>query len=182
MGTNSNAESGKVYVKGKAAGKYTCDMVAIKITFYSSSVSASKASEAVMIQCEKFLQRLEEAGIDITMIRLQDDSVDQPSYRDEDHVKATRTLKFDSDAHADINNFILKVIQEALGIPIDQALAPCLNGRLSCGRRACPSRTLYRSVMWFFFCFSLYFLSHNMSNKKYNSIEVVIPQRWLSDF
>lgn len=112
MGTNSNAESGKVYVKGKAAGKYTCDMVAIKITFYSSSVSASKASEAVMIQCEKFLQRLEEAGIDITMIRLQDDSVDQPSYRDEDHVKATRTLKFDSDAHADINNFILKVIQE----------------------------------------------------------------------
>lgn len=65
-----------------------------------------------MIQCEKFLQRLEEAGIDITMIRLQDDSVDQPSYRDEDHVKATRTLKFDSDAYADINNFILKVIQE----------------------------------------------------------------------
>ena len=111
MGTISNAESGKVYVKGKAAGKYTCDKVTIKVTFYCSGVSAAKASEAVLQQCEKFLKALEEAGMDITTIRLHDDSVDRSSYRDEDRVKATRTLKFDSNANADINYFILKVIQ-----------------------------------------------------------------------
>lgn len=107
-----NAESGKVYVKGKAAGKYTCDMVTIKITFCSFDVSASKASEAVMTQCEKFLQRLEEAGIDSSMLRLDDDSVDRPSYHNDNRVKAARTLKFDSSASAGVNNFVLKVIQE----------------------------------------------------------------------
>ena len=107
-----NAESGKVYVKGKAAGKYTCDMVTIKITFCAFDVSASKASEAVMTQCEKFLQRLEEAGIDISRLRLHDDSVDQPSYLNDDRVKAARTLIFDSSASAEINNFLLSVIRE----------------------------------------------------------------------
>ena len=112
MGTISNAESGKVYVKGKAAGEYTCDKVTIKITFYCSGVSAAKASESVLQQCEKFLKALEEAGMDIAPIRLHDDSVERSSYRDEERVKATRTLNFDSNAHADINHFILKVIQD----------------------------------------------------------------------
>ena len=112
MATINNGESGKVFVKGKAAGKFTCDKVTIKITFYCSSVSASKASESVMSQCERFLQKFEEAGIDIAMIQLHDDSVDQPSYRDEDRVKAKRTIKFDSDAHADINNLVLKIVQD----------------------------------------------------------------------
>lgn len=112
MRTVSNEESGKVYVKGKAAGTYTCDKVTIRIEFYCSDTSTAKASEAVMAQCEKFLQKLKEAGVDIALIRLHDDRISQPSYRGEDRVKATRTLKFDSDAHADINNFILKVIQD----------------------------------------------------------------------
>lgn len=112
MSCDNKNESGRVYVKGKAAGKYTCDKVAIKVIFYCTNASAAKAAETMMSQCEKFLQRLSEHGVDIATIRLQDDSIDQPSYRHEDKTKASRTLKFDCDATATINNLILKVIQD----------------------------------------------------------------------
>lgn len=112
LNSEKNSESGKVYVKGKAAGKYTCDRVAIKIVFYSTGVSGAKASETVMTQCEKFLERLEESGIDISVIQLHDDSISQPSYGDEEKVKVTRTIEFDSEAKASVNNFVLKIIQE----------------------------------------------------------------------
>ena len=112
MSCDNKNESGRVYVTGKAAGKYTCDKVAIKVIFYCTNASAAKAAETMMSQCEKFLQRLSEHGVDIATIRLQDDSIDQPSYRHEDKTKASRTLKFDCDATASINNLILKVIQD----------------------------------------------------------------------
>ena len=70
MSCENNTESGKVFVKGKAAGKYTCDIVAIKITFYCANSSAAKATETMMSQCEKFLQYLAEYGVDISTIQL----------------------------------------------------------------------------------------------------------------
>jgi uncharacterized protein YggE len=66
----------------------------------------------MMSQCEKFLQRLAEHGVDISTIQLQKDSLDQPGYRNEDKSKASRTLKFDCDATATINNLILKIVQD----------------------------------------------------------------------
>ena len=112
MSHETNTESGRVFVKGKATGKYTCDKVAIKITFYCANTSAAKATETMMSQCEKFLQRLAEHGVDISTIQLQKDSIDQPGYRNEDKSKASRTLNFDCDATATINNLILKIIQD----------------------------------------------------------------------
>lgn len=49
-----------------------------------------------------------------------------------------------------IKCLLINCYKEALGNPIVQALAPyrkSLCGRLSCGQRACPSRTLYRCVI-----------------------------------
>lgn len=112
MSCDNKNESGRVYVKGKASGKFTCDKVSIKVIFYCTNASAAKAAETMMSQCEKFLQRLSEHGVDIATIRLQDDSIDQPSYRHEDKTKASRTLKFDCVATASINNLILKIIQD----------------------------------------------------------------------
>lgn len=111
MSCENKTESGKVFVKGKAAGKYTCDKVAIKTTFYCANSSAAKATETMMSQCEKFLQCLAEYGVDISTIQLQKDNLDQPGYRNEDKSKASRTLKFDCDATATINNLILRIIQ-----------------------------------------------------------------------
>ena len=108
---NSHNELGKVFVEGKASEIFTCDRITITITFQCKSVSDAKASETVTAQCERFLQRLSESGIDITAIRLHDDSIDQPPYRNDDKVKASRTLKFDSEANVRVIDFILKTIQ-----------------------------------------------------------------------
>lgn len=108
----SNNETGKVYVKGKALEKCTCDRMTIKIEFYGIGNSGAKASETALAQCERFLERMEMIGADISMIRLQDDSIDKPSYRDDGKIKATRKIKFDSEAKAEINNCVLKIIQE----------------------------------------------------------------------
>ena len=59
-----------------------------------------------------FCSGYQESGIDITAIRLHDDSIDQPPYRNEDKVKVSRTLKFDSEANVRVIDFILKTIQE----------------------------------------------------------------------
>ena len=37
---------------------------------------------------------------------------DRPSYRDDDKVRASRTLKFDSEANALVIDYILKTIQD----------------------------------------------------------------------
>ena len=55
---------------------------------------------------------MDDAGIDITMIHLQDDSIEQKSYSEDEKVIASRTLKFNSEAKASINNFILQIIQD----------------------------------------------------------------------
>ena len=104
--------SGKIYTKGTATESYTCDQVTFQIEFYCSSVTGSKASETVMNQCERFLERLSNAGVDIQQIQLDKDHIRQPSYRDNEKITASRTLKFSAEAKAEINNYILKLIQE----------------------------------------------------------------------
>ena len=85
MGILHNSdESGKVFVKGKASEKFTCDKVTITLTFYCKAIFGAKASETVMAQCEKFLQRLAESGVDISAIRLHNDNINYPSYRNEE--------------------------------------------------------------------------------------------------
>lgn len=105
-------ESGKVFVKGKAAGQYTCDRVAIKLEFYSVSASGAKAVEENLAQCERFLECIEKYGIDISEIRLQNDKVENPSYREDEKIKASRTIKFDMKAKPETINLILRVLQE----------------------------------------------------------------------
>lgn len=106
------SDARKIFVKGKASESFVCDKVEIELKFFAESPIAAKASESVAKQCEKFLQRASKSGIDISMIRLNDDSISQNSYRDDDYVRATRTLKFDADAAVSIINLILSIIQE----------------------------------------------------------------------
>lgn len=109
---NSGNESGKVFVKGKAVGKYTCDMVSITIKFCCKGISGAEASKSVFAQCELFLQLLAENGVDLATLRLQEDRIGQPSYRDEVTVQAFRTIQFDSKAKAAAIGLVLKIIQE----------------------------------------------------------------------
>ena len=112
MSNIENNESGKIYIKGTASEKYTCDRVRLEIKFYCSGLSGAKASESVLSQCEHFLECLSNAGMDIKQIELDGDRISQATYRDNDKVTASRTIAFDTEANAEINNFILKLIQE----------------------------------------------------------------------
>lgn len=111
MSNVESNESGKIYIKGTASEQYTCDRVRLEIKFYSSGLSGAKASESVMTQCERFLECLSNAGMDIKQVQLEGDRIGQASYRDDEKVTASRTLKFDAVATAEMNNFILKIIQ-----------------------------------------------------------------------
>lgn len=112
MNNIENNDSGKIYIKGTASEQYTCDRVRLEIKFYCSGLSGAKASESVMAQCERFLEHLSNTGMDIKQIQLENDRISQASYRDDEKVTASRTLKFDTVATAEMNNFILKLIQK----------------------------------------------------------------------
>lgn len=50
--------------------------------------------------------------MDISMIRLHNDTINQPSYRGEERMEASRTLKFESAAKISMIDLLLKIIQE----------------------------------------------------------------------
>ncbi len=106
---NSNT-SGKIFTKGKASGKFTCDRMSVTIKFRQSALSAAKASQAVTNQCERFLQRFAEAGADLAKIQLTEDDIS--AYHEEEKNAASRTLAFDCEAKADMINLLLKIIQD----------------------------------------------------------------------
>lgn len=112
MGKLENNESGKIYIKGIASEKYTCDRVRLEIKFYCHNVTGAKASETVLSQCERFLECLSKAGVDIKQVELDGDRIGQASYRDDEKITASRTISFDTEANAEINNYILRLIQE----------------------------------------------------------------------
>lgn len=104
--------AGKIYTKGAASESYTCDQVTFEIKFYCSGVTGSKATENVLNQCERFLECLSNAGVDIQQIQLEKDQIRQSSYREDEKITGSRTLKFSAEAKAEINNYILKIIHE----------------------------------------------------------------------
>lgn len=108
----SENPSGKVYVQGKASGKYPCNQVEFTVEFRRTDTSAAKASSEVTSQCERFLRRLSEAGVDITGILLVEDSITSASYDTDDTMRVTRELQFVTTALASTNNLLLKIIQE----------------------------------------------------------------------
>ena len=108
----SDNPSGKVFVQGQAVRNYPCDQVEFTIEFRSKNTSAAKASSQVTEQCELFLQRMHESGVDISEIVLKNDKISANSYSEDDLVKASRELQFVSKADVVANNLILRFIQE----------------------------------------------------------------------
>lgn len=90
---------GTIEVNGYAIRKVHYDAMEIKISFISDANTSEKASKQVMEQCELFLEKIEEIGIDIDKIQIADDVVRKSSYRDDYHFSAEREIlmktKFD---------------------------------------------------------------------------------------
>lgn len=90
---------GKIEITGHATRRVQCDAVELIITFDADAKSSRIASKQVLEQCELFLEKVEELGIDISKIRITDDSAHKHSYRDNNEYSAERTItlktKFD---------------------------------------------------------------------------------------
>ncbi len=109
--TERNETAGRIFVKGTAKKTFTCDRVNITITFFSNGLSCGKTSETAMAQCEKFLQRLSDKGIDLSQLTLENDSISQ-HHHDTAQVSASRTVCLRSEARVSVINFLMEIIQQ----------------------------------------------------------------------
>ena len=64
-------------ISGSAERKMLCDTVNMTVTFKEETKNAYEVSSKVMSECERFLGELESARMDITKIRIREDSVDE---------------------------------------------------------------------------------------------------------
>lgn len=101
---------GKIEIKGCASRKVQCDVMEIKITFIAEARSSEMASRQVMEQCELFLEKLEGIGVDITKIKIEDDSVRKSIYREECKFNAERGICL----KAEFDMTFVNVIRELL--------------------------------------------------------------------
>lgn len=104
---------GKITVIGHAEREVSYDQVTVTISFKANEKNATRASEAVIRQCEAFLASLKKKGIAVNQIHLGEDSIEE-SYRtrDEGTIVATRSIKMDIPYNMDFMNYLLKLIQE----------------------------------------------------------------------
>ena len=76
---------GELKIVGTAEREVSCDMINIYLKFSSEEKISSKASEKVTQNCENFLKKLQENGVDISKIQL--DNIDLKSDRQWDNKK-----------------------------------------------------------------------------------------------
>lgn len=84
---------GAFEIHGNAKRTVNYDVAVIGLDFVASEKTAFAASSKVMEYCERFLAEVEKAGIDPSTFTLQDDTVTEESYRDDDKLEATRSIQ-----------------------------------------------------------------------------------------
>ncbi len=68
---------GKLKITGNAERKFSCDAMKVTLTFSASEKTTALAAKTVREHCENFLLILQEQGIAISDISLEDDSVEE---------------------------------------------------------------------------------------------------------
>lgn len=79
-------------IHGQAEKMVNYDIAVINITFTESGATSHLASKMVMRECEQFLEKMNSEGIKVADIILDDDTVSEDRYRDNNSVKASRGL------------------------------------------------------------------------------------------
>ena len=74
---------GKLTIRGKASMNCTYDIVTLEIEFYKDGNTANAAMDAVLTQCESFLSYLDNQGVPIDQIAMEQDEVER--HYDEDN-------------------------------------------------------------------------------------------------
>lgn len=117
---------GKLKIEGQAKKEYEYDVMEITVRFQSFENTTAKAIKKVMQQCENCLSILESSGINISNIRIGEDSVEQ-DYEDGDiSVCATREIILRLSYDIKISNYIMDLVS-ANNYNVDIDVEPVLS-------------------------------------------------------
>ena len=101
---------GTFQINGSAERKINYDVALIELTFAESDSSSHMASKIVMRECEQFLEKLEAEGIPAESIALDNDSVSENSYRDNNKMNAKRRLEIRIPFNMSVIMSLLKIL------------------------------------------------------------------------
>lgn len=97
-------------IHGNAKRTVHYDVAVIGIDFVASEKTSYGASSKVMEYCENFLCKLEKMGIDPSHFTLQEDTVSDNRYSDDDRVEATRSIRIKIPFKMDTINAIRDIL------------------------------------------------------------------------
>ena len=102
---------GKLKVIGKARKEFSCDVMYIKISFKTWEKNTAQAIELSMMQCDLFLEILEEQGFAIDNIHMDANEVSQ-EMDDELEVSAERRIELRLPYDMAVLNMLSEIIKE----------------------------------------------------------------------
>ncbi len=103
---------GTIRVSGYAEKRVNADQTVYNITFLSKDVKSSAALDSVKKQCDAFLEKVSETGIDIARIHLDKDGVNENSYYESKAKTSRRVISFRTGFDPKINNRIIEIISQ----------------------------------------------------------------------
>lgn len=101
---------GKLKITGKAVHEYRYDWTIIKIEFHGTASTASEALNRALEQCEDFLKKIRETGLDSRCIRSIGDEVIKDRYRETEKTEALREIRIAFPFSMETTNLIMDLV------------------------------------------------------------------------
>ena len=103
---------GKITVRGSAERELSYNEVELSLTFHCHAETTSQALHGITEQCERFLERIKAAGVNMKDIRVGDHSIDQSYNHKKTTVCADKEIKMRLDFDMAFINGIMNLIKE----------------------------------------------------------------------
>lgn len=110
MYTEGEMIMGIFKIDGNAKKTVNYDVAVINIEFVATEKTSFTASAKVMEYCEMFLGEIEKAGMNPAIFTLEDDTVSEENYRDDDKIEATRNIQVKVPFKMEIINAIRDIL------------------------------------------------------------------------
>lgn len=103
---------GKLTVRGAAERELSYNEVELSLTFHCHAETTSQALHGITEQCEKFLERIKAAGVNMKDIRIGDNSIDQRYEHKKSSVCANKEISMRHEFDMTYINEIINIIKE----------------------------------------------------------------------
>ena len=99
-------------IEGVARREVACDIANVKIEFQTFAESAYSASKTAMDECDRFIDEIAKAGMDLKDIQYVDDDVSEARYHDNAPYLAKRAIRIRVPFEMEIINMIQEILQK----------------------------------------------------------------------